>query len=120
MYEIKRAMFMGEEEVEGHKLYKYVVYRFSTRTRGFRASAINELCKEYLNKTLPRIVDQYCENEFNYLILDKRIYDIQNESIEIVNKLRKYKNDKRILQILNILNAMNYNMSTLDYIYVCR
>lgn len=120
MYEIRRAMFVGEEEVEGYKLYKYVVYRFLTRTKGYRASTINKLCKEYLNRTLPHIVDQYRENEFDYLILDKKICDIQNESIEIINKLRKYRNDKRILELLNILNAMSDNMSMLDYVYICR
>lgn len=120
MYEIRRIMFVGEEEVEGHKLYKYVVYRFLTRTKGYRASTINKLCKEYLNRTLPHIVDQYRKNEFDYLILDKKICDIQNESIEIINKLRKYRNDKRILELLNILNAMNDNMSILDYVYICR
>lgn len=72
MYEIRRIMFVGEEEVEGYKLYKYVVYRFLTRTKGHRASTINKLCKEYLNRTLPHIVDQYRENEFDYLILDKK------------------------------------------------
>ena len=120
MYEIRRAMFVGEEEVEGHKLYKYVVYRFLTRTKGYRASTINELCKEYLNKTLPHIVDRYHDDEFDYLVLDKKICDIQNESIEIINKLRKYRNDKRVLELLNILNAMSDNMSTLDYTYICR
>ncbi len=120
MYEIRRAMFIGEEEVEGHKLYKYIVYRFLTRTRGYRANTINELCKEYLNKTFPHTVNQYCENEFNYLVLDKKMCDIQNESIEIINKLRKYRNDKRILELLNILNAMSDNMSMLDYVYICR
>ena len=85
MYEIRRAMFIGEEEVEGRKLYKYIVYRFLVRTKGYRASTINKLCKEYLNKTLPHIVDQYHENEFDYLVLDKKICDIQNESIEITH-----------------------------------
>lgn len=120
MYEIRRAMFVGEKEVDGHKLYEYIVYRLLTRTRGYRANTINELCKEYLNETLPHIVDQYRKNEFNYLVLDKRMCDIQNESIVIINKLIKYKNDKRILQLLNILNSMNDNMSMLNYTYICR
>jgi ActR/RegA family two-component response regulator len=120
MYEIRRAMLVGEEEVDGRKLYKYLVYRFLTRTRGYRVSTINELCKEYLNETLPHIVDQYRINEYNYLVLDKKMSDIQNESIEIINKLRKYKNDKRILQLLNILNVMNDNILILDYTYICR
>lgn len=120
MYEIRRAIFIGEEEVEGRKFYKYMICRFLTRTRGYRVNAINELCKEYFNKTLSHIVCQYCENEFNYLVLDKKMCDIQKESIEIINKLRKYRNDKRVLELLNILNAMSDSMSMLDYIYVCR
>lgn len=120
MYEIRRTMFVGEEEIEGHKLYKYVVYRLLPRTRGYRVGTINKLCKEYLNKTLPHIVGQYRENGFNYLVLDKKMCDIQDESIEIINKLKKYRNDKRILQLLNILNVMTDNMLVLDYIYICR
>lgn len=119
MYEIRRTMLVGEEEVNGQKCYKYIVYRLFTRTRSYRTSTINELCKEYLNETLPRIVDQSLRDEVNYLILDKKIDDVQNESIEIINKLREYKNDKRILELSNILNAMNDNMSVLDYTYVC-
>ena len=120
MYEIRNAILVEEGEIHGCKLYEYRTYNYLTRTRGFRADDVNKLCEEYLDKTLPHIISRYRKNDANHLILDKKLDDIRNESTVMINKLMKYKNDKRISQLLRILNNIYDGMLYFDYTYICK